>query len=97
MRFSTVSDGRVMAIIIIEEILMANGLAVLMAGYLLLCRRKNRESLHAEDKIYDGIALVNILGALSETVAFLIDGKALLAADRLIMLLTACALLARSA
>ena len=34
MRFSTVSDGRVMAIIIIEEILMANGLAVLMAGYL---------------------------------------------------------------
>lgn len=75
MRFSTVSDGRVMAIIIIEEILMANGLAVLMAGYLLHCRRKNRESLHTEDKIYDGIALVNILGALSETVAFLIDGK----------------------
>lgn len=70
MRFSTVSDGRVMAIIIIEEILMANGLAVLMAGYLLHCRRKNRESLHTEDKIYDGIALVNILGALSETVAF---------------------------
>lgn len=64
-----------MTIIIIEEILMANGLAVLMMGYLLLCRRKNRESLHAEDKIYDGIALVNILGALSETVAFLIDGK----------------------
>ena len=51
-----------MTIIIIEEILMANGLAVLMMGYLLLCRRKNRESLHAEDKIYDGIALVNILG-----------------------------------
>ena len=76
MRFSTVSDGRVMAIIIIEEILMANGLAVLMAGYLLHCRRKNRESLHTEDKIYDGIALVNILGALSETVAFLIDGLA---------------------
>ena len=64
-----------MTIIIIEEILMANGLAVLMMGYLLLCRRKNRESLHTEDKIYDGIALVNILGALSETVAFLIDGK----------------------
>ena len=65
--FSTVSDGRVMTIIIIEEILMANGLTVLMMGYLLLCRRKNRESLHTEDKIYDGIALVNILGALSET------------------------------
>ena len=64
-----------MTIIVIEEILMANGLAVLMMGYLLLCRRKNRESLHTEDKIYDGIALVNILGALSETVASLIDGK----------------------
>ena len=75
MCFSTVSDGRVMTIIIIEEILMANGMAVLMMGYLLLCRRKNRESLHTEDKIYDGIALVNILGALSETVTFLIDGK----------------------
>ena len=38
-----------------EEILMANGLTVLMMWFLLLCRRKNRESLHVGDKIYDGI------------------------------------------
>ena len=61
--------------IVMEEILMANGLAILMPCYLLFCRRKNRESLYAEDKIYDGMALVNMLGALSETIAFLVDGK----------------------
>lgn len=62
-------------IIVIEEILMANGLAILLMCYLLSCRRKNRESIHAEDKVYDGIAIVNILGAVAETIGFLIDGK----------------------
>lgn len=62
-------------IIVLEEILMANGLTVLMMWFLLLCRRKNRESLHVGDKIYDGMAIVNLLGALSETIAFLVDGK----------------------
>lgn len=62
-------------IIVIEEILMANGMAVLMMCYLLTCRRINRENFHTEDKIYDAIAIVNILGALSETIAFIVDGK----------------------
>lgn len=62
-------------IIVLEEILMANGLTVLMMWFLLFCRRKNRESLHVGDKIYDGIAIVNLVGALSETIAFLVDGK----------------------
>lgn len=61
--------------IILEEILIANGLTVLMMWFLLLCRRKNRESLQVGDKIYDGMAIVNLLGALSETIAFLVDGK----------------------
>ena len=61
--------------IILEEILMANGLTVLMMWFLLLCRRKNRESLQVGNKIYDGMAIVNLLGALSETIAFLVDGK----------------------
>lgn len=43
----------VITIIVIEEILMANGLTVLMMCYLLSCRRKNRESLHTEDKMYE--------------------------------------------
>ena len=62
-------------IIVIEEILMANGMAVLMMCYLLTCRCINRENFHTEDKIYDAIAIVNILGALSETIAFIVDGK----------------------
>ncbi len=61
--------------IIIEEVLMANGLAMLMMWFLLICRRKNRESLHTEDKIYDGMAMINLLGALSETISFVVDGK----------------------
>ena len=73
--FHSVSNRKVIIIIVIEEILMANGLTVLMMGFLLICRRKNRESLHAEDKIYDGIVLLNMLGAVSETIAFLVDGK----------------------
>ena len=59
----------------IEEILVANGIAILMMSFLLICRRKNREILHMEDKIYDGMAIVNLLGALAETVSFMIDGK----------------------
>lgn len=61
--------------IVLEEILMANGLTILMMCYLLICRRKNKESLHTEDKIFDVMALVCMLGAISETIAFLVDGK----------------------
>lgn len=74
---------RLITIIVIEEILMANGLAVLMMCYLLSCRRKNRESLHTEDKVYDGIAKVNILGAVAETISFLVDGKSFIGCRQL--------------
>lgn len=73
----------VITIIVIEEILMANGLTVLMMCYLLSCRRKNRESLHTEDKVYDGIAKVNILGAVAETISFLVDGKSFIGCRQL--------------
>lgn len=62
---------------------MANGLTVLMMCYLLSCRRKNRESLHTEDKVYDGIAKVNILGAVAETIGFLVDGKSFIGCRQL--------------
>lgn len=81
MKFTDV--WRVITIIVIEEILMANGLAVLMMCYLLSCRRKNRESLHTEDKVYDGIAKVNILGAVAETIGFLVDGKSFIGCRQL--------------
>lgn len=59
---------------VLKEILVANGSAILMMAFLLLCRIKNRESMHAEDRIYDGMALLNLCGALVETISFLIDG-----------------------
>ena len=62
----------------IEEILVANGIAILMMCFLLICRRKNREILHMEDKIYDTMVIVNLLGALSETITFMVDGKDLI-------------------
>ncbi len=59
----------------LEEIAVANGIAVLMMLFLLICRRNNRENIHTEDKIYDGMAIVNLCGALFETVSFLVDGQ----------------------
>ena len=62
---------------------MANGLAILLMFYLLSCRRKNRESIHAEDKVYDGIAIryagdefiVLLTGADEECVLATINDK----------------------
>ncbi len=59
----------------IDEVFVANGIAILMMIFLLDCRQKNRESLHTDDKIYDGMAVTTLLGALFETITFLIDGK----------------------
>lgn len=59
----------------IEEIFVANGVAILMMIFLLWCRKKNRESIHTEDKLYDGMCIINLLGALFETMTFLVDGK----------------------
>lgn len=72
-----------MTIIVIEEILMANGLTVFMMWFLLLCRRKNRESLHVEDRVYDGMAITNLVGAVSETIAFLVDGQQFIGARQI--------------
>ncbi len=59
----------------LKEILVANGVSMLLMWFLLSCRRQNRETLHAEDKMFDAMCLVNLLGALFETIAFLVDGK----------------------
>ena len=64
--------------IIWDEILLANGTTMLMMLFLLNCRQKNRETIHTEDKIYDMIILINLLGAVIETFAFLVTGKDIL-------------------
>ncbi len=61
--------------IIKEEILMANGTAILMMIFLLWCRKKNRESTHMEDKLYDAMCVINLMGAFFETITFLVDGN----------------------
>lgn len=61
--------------IVWEEILVANGGAILMMWFLLNCRRKNRENTRGEARLYDAMAVVNLLGALLETVSFWVDGK----------------------
>ncbi len=63
-------------VIDLKEIIVANGIAVLMILFLLGCRRRNRESAHAQDHVYDAMCIVNIAGAILETVSFLIDGQA---------------------
>lgn len=43
--------------------------------FLLSCRRRNRDGFHAEEKIYDIMCIVTLLGALFETISFVIDGN----------------------
>ncbi len=59
----------------LKEIMVANGLAVLMMWFLLACRHKNRENIHTEDRIFDTMVFINLFGALLETVSFLVDGN----------------------
>lgn len=59
----------------LQEILVANGIAALMMWFLLVSRRKNRESIHKENRIFDGMVFANMMGAVLETIGFLLDGK----------------------
>ena len=60
---------------IFEEIFMANGAAIIMMAFLLYCRRRNRESIHADDRIYDWMTLITLPGAVIDTLTFLVDGQ----------------------
>ncbi len=44
---------------------------------------KEQRVFHTEDKVYDGIAKVNILGAVAETISFLVDGKSFIGCRQL--------------
>ncbi len=61
--------------VVLEEIFAANGIAVLMMLFLLRCRHKNRETIRIEDRLYDAMAVINLLGAVFETISFLVDGQ----------------------
>lgn len=65
---------------IFEEIFMANGAAIIMMAFLLYCRQRNRESIHADDRIYDWMTLITLLGAVIDTLTFLVDGQSFVGA-----------------
>ena len=65
---------------IFEEIFMANGTAIIMMAFLLYCRHRNRESIHADDRIYDWMTLITLLGAVIDTLTFLVDGQSFVGA-----------------
>jgi hypothetical protein len=61
--------------IVLEEITVVNVIAVIMMAFILRCRRKNRESIHTEDKIYDAMAAICLIGALAEMASYWLDGR----------------------
>ncbi len=65
---------------VLEEIFMANGTAVIMMAFLLFCRSRNRESIHGDDRIYDCMTIVTILGAALETLSFVVDRQSFVGA-----------------
>lgn len=65
---------------VLEEIFMANGTAIIMMAFLLFCRSRNRESIHDDDRIYDCMTIVTILGAAFETLSFVVDRQSFVGA-----------------
>ncbi len=60
---------------VIEEVLVVNVTVVLLMFFLLRYRRKNGKNIHQDDRIYNLMAVITLLGAIVETAAFLVDGK----------------------
>lgn len=60
---------------VIEEILVVNVIVVLLMVFLLKYRSKNGKNIHQDDRIYNLMAVITLLGAVVETAAFLVDGK----------------------
>ena len=61
----------------IQEILMANGIAMVLMLYLIINRRRYRESMHKADQIYDGMVIITLVGAFVEAISFLVDAKSM--------------------
>ncbi len=59
----------------LKEIIAANVISLLMMSYLLVARRKHRESTRTKDRIYDGMIILTMLGATWETISFLVEGQ----------------------
>ena len=60
---------------VIEEIIMANGTAVLISVILLICRLMVRHKPTIVDRVFTILVIIGISCAILETVSFLVDGK----------------------
>ncbi len=60
--------------IILEEIIVVNLIAVVLMLFLIEYRRKNKRNIHRSDKIYTVMAIITLCGAVTETLSFLVDG-----------------------
>lgn len=58
----------------IEEILVVNGIGALMMLVLLRTRKENRESVFFDDRLFDGMVVLTMLGCALEALSFVIDG-----------------------
>ena len=63
----------------IEEILIANGTTILTMVFLLFYRQNNKENIGLNANIFNWMAIINMLGALTETIGFMVDGKMFIA------------------
>ena len=61
----------------LKEITLANGIAILITAYLLLCRHRYRETVRTEDKLFDGMILITLIGSLVEIASYYVDGAAI--------------------
>ncbi len=57
----------------LEEILIVDGLGILMMVVLLHTRRQNRESVWQDDRIFDSMIILTMLGCAIEALSFPID------------------------
>lgn len=58
----------------LEEILIVDGLGILMMAVLLNTRRQNRESTWQDDRLFDAMVILTMLGCAVEALSFPIDG-----------------------
>ena len=58
----------------LEEILIVDGLGILMMAVLLNMRRNNRESVWKDDRLFDTMVILTMLGCAIEALSFPIDG-----------------------
>ena len=61
--------------IVLEEVLVVNVIAVVMMLFLLRYYWENEKRYHADDRVFFAMAIIVIVGAVAEIVSYLIDGQ----------------------